>query len=459
MGPGKTVVVRDPALAAHVQRQSPDRSFYGAILEVTKRLVGFDDRAMEVVMAAALSPGKHLDLLIAQQASTLATQLREAHISDTPISLMAFIQQHFTFASALTLYGPHNPFARNPSLLRDFWTYEAGMMKILLSPWPWMTARRAWKARERVNAGFTEYVERRGYEQGASAMIRQRVGMNLRYGLGEDVAARSELIMLFAVLGNAVPGTFWTVVNLYGRPELLRRVREEVEMNAVVEEEEEDGGEGEGGKKRRLIDVARLKSHCPLLVSATRESLRRISNMSSVRLVTRSHTISAPGSNQPSYLLQKGTVVQIASGVMHHDEQIWGKDAEDFVAERFINAPSATLGQPKKGESEDKTTATASITSLPPSVAPSAYRVFGGGSSLCPGRHFAMSEIVAFVALCVCMFDMEGEEGGVVEVPERDDRRVPLSVMKPVRDVRVRMRRRGGGREEWGVVVEFVSGG
>ncbi len=85
---------------------------------------------------------------------------------------------------------------------------------------------------------------------------------------------------------------------------------------------------------------------------------------------------------------------------------------------------------------------------LPKNVPSSAFRAFGGGSVLCPGRHFAMTEILGFVSLCVHMFDVVDVAGGVMPLPQKDDGRIPLSVMKPVADPRVIFRRRDGERKE-----------
>lgn len=61
---------------------------------------------------------------------------------------------------------------------------------------------------------------------------------------------------------------------------------------------------------------------------------------------------------------------------------------------------------------------------------------------ICPGRHFAQTEIVGFVAAVVMGFDLEKEGGGTIEVPERDDGKIPIAVMKPRRECRVFIRRR-----------------
>jgi len=55
---------------------------------------------------------------------------------------------------------------------------------------------------------------------------------------------------------------------------------------------------------------------------------------------------------------------------------LFGKDADNFVADRFVRDP-------------------AGLQHLKP---------FGGGQTLCPGRHFARNEIMAFVATILQKF-------------------------------------------------------
>lgn len=38
---------------------------------------------------------------------------------------------------------------------------------------------------------------------------------------------------------------------------------------------------------------------------------------------------------------------------------------------------------------------------------PTAFRAFGGGATLCPGRHFASTEILAFAASILLRFDIK----------------------------------------------------
>lgn len=459
----RTVVVIDPALATAIQKKSPHLTFYGMILEVTRRLVDFDNASMEVIkwnldgghgaheglmheseemVSGSLAPGPNLNSLSTTQLEQFSTLLNDFVPSGegqgVEIGLMEFVKQIFTTANAYTIYGPSNPFALHPHLTQSFWDYEAGMIGLMADVLPSITSRKSWKARRAMNSALQEFVEQGHYRQ-ASPLIQKRVAINLKHGLTTKMAGRSELILLFGILGNAVPTTFWFLANIFSRPELLDAIRQET--SRAIHTDEED--------KARLINVSVLKSQCPLLISTYRESLRHIANLSSVRLVTGTHTISAPG--HPPYLLEKGNMIQIASGVIHAAPRTWGADAAAFKPERWIvPTPTPDTTAPTSNENTNINDGKPAALPLPKAVPSAAFRAFGGGSVLCPGRHFAMTEILGYVALCVNMFDIVDVQGGVMRLPEKDDRHIPLSVMKPVREPRVVIRlREGTGSGTW----------
>jgi cytochrome P450 len=152
-----------------------------------------------------------------------------------------------------------------------------------------------------------------------------------------------------------------------------------------------------------------------------------VANLTSVRWILEDTMIG------DKYLLKKDSIVQVASGVIHMDEGTWGSDAGKFNPRRFITASPATT--------DKSTTATAP---LPKNVPSAAFRAFGGGSVICPGRHFAQSEIVGFVALVVMGFDFEKPGGGAIELPKRNNEVIPLAVMKPKHECKVIIKRRRG---------------
>ncbi|OCL13372.1 cytochrome P450 [Glonium stellatum] len=442
----RTVIVKSPTLAGIVQRSSRSLSFYSMILEVTKRIIAFDEPTMRIVrdnanrengdyglmpethdlLSNVLGPGAILNSMSSIQLESFANMLNNQGFLGDGVctSLMGFVKNIFTTSNALAIYGPENPFAMHPSLINDFWNYESGMIALLADIFPAITARKPYLARERILKGLQEFVEREHYKK-ASLLIQQRVSINLKHGLTTKMAGNAELIMLFGILGNAVPTTFWLLANIFSRPALLTELRQEAEK-AVTRKD---------GQKEAVIHVNVLKTSCPVLVSTYRETLRAIANLASVRFVLEDTLIA------DKYLLKKNSIVQIASGVIHVDESVWGPDAASFNPRRFISTSSTN--------SEQFSTGTAAVavgeqtaTQLPKNVPSAAYRAFGGGSVICPGRHFAQSEIVGFAALVLLAFDVTAEDGGVIQLPERDDRRIPLSVMKPMKDVRVRIRKR-----------------
>ena len=143
-------------------------------------------------------------------------------------------------------------------------------------------------------------------------------------------ANRLELILMFGILGNAVPSNFWLIAQIFSRPALLQQIRDEVEVALQICSVLDDA---EGSKERLAISVSskaiNMKS-CPLLYSCYRETLRDISLLTSARLVMEDTIVA------DKYLLRKNSVVQIAGGVIGQDAKVWGNDAGQFIPERFL---------------------------------------------------------------------------------------------------------------------------
>ncbi|KAG6362677.1 hypothetical protein INS49_007770 [Diaporthe citri] len=70
------------------------------------------------------------------------------------------------------------------------------------------------------------------------------------------------------------------------------------------------------------------------------------------------------------YLLKKGSASMMPSTVQHMNRAVWGDTVDELNYERFV-----------PGSKRDN---------------PVAFRGFGGGTTLCPGRHFASTEILMF---------------------------------------------------------------
>ena len=119
------------------------------------------------------------------------------------------------------------------------------------------------------------------------------------------------------------------------------------------------------------------------------------------------------------FLLKKGAIIQIPSLVVHADSTIWGPTVTHFDIRRFDKQPSKDVQHP------------------------AAFRAFGGGTTLCPGRHFASIQIMSLVAMFVVRYDMSPVSGDWC-MPPSDASNLAAAVMCPGRDVDVDITPRKG---------------
>lgn len=230
--------------------------------------------------------------------------------------------------------------------------------------------------------------------------------------------ARFEIGDLIGVLVNATPTFFWSVLHIYSDCELLRDLREEVDIALIKAFSAEDAQP----QVQLGIDVSTLQDKCPLLSSTFREVLRHHTHHAVCRWVTEDTLLAG------KYLLTKDSVVQVPGGVAHADPTTWGSDADSFNARRFLKLSEGG----KTGR-----------------IPTGAYRAWGGGQTLCPGRFFAAIEIISALAMFIARFDLTPLEGHW-PMPSEDSNRMAASIHPPSRDVKVRIRTREGlGQAHW----------
>jgi len=467
-------VVTDPTVANAVQRASKALSFTPLVPDITKRVLGFDEAHHAIIaqhidpepgqprgvladlhdmVGGYLGPGQTLNELSLRASREFARQVNlyaEVHDRDPEtVSLLVWIRHFVAVSTAVFLYGPRNPISLHPELEESFWDFDHGLGSLLMGVFPSVTAGKAYRGREALAKAFAEYLEEGRYkDEGVSPIIRNRIEILLGHGFTLREAARSEVSFLFAGIVNTATTTFWVVLHLFVRADLLRYVRAELLAGAVTEL---DMG---GGKPTRLLDQEALKTNCPTLMSVFRESLRVGSDFYSTRLVKTDTLLSG------RYFLAKDSVVQIAGGVIHSDAGIWGPSADEFDPVRFLKlqkqASSASASETATQNNTESSSSSSSSSSgskekdKVKGVHPAAFRAFGGGKTLCPGRHFATHEILAFVAMIVLTVDLEAEGGGKEKklvVPEKEDGVMPVHILEPKTDVRVKVRVRKDGGE------------
>jgi hypothetical protein len=439
-------VVVDPGLAASVQRASKALSFNPIIPEVTQRVLGLDNQTKKIVATnidrdgpvrgfypdvqdtiySTLTPGEALDDLNMRAYTEFSTMLdsyaEQLQFETKEEDLMAWVQHIVTVVTASFLYGPKNPIAMRPNLEIAFWDFVHGIPRLLLNIFPAFTARKAYKGRESLAAAYIEYLEL-GHEKLGSSITQERIAVGRKHGFTIANLARSEISFLFAGIINTTFASFWMGLHIFARPQLLQEVRTELESNALA-------SPGKSSNVRQL-QISKINKACPLLLATFRETLRLHSDVLSSRVVTTDTVL------QDKYFLRKGSVLQISGGIMHADARIWGHNVNEFCPERFLNSPN---GQLSSGPKRDGST-----TEKQQPVHPAAFRAFGGGATLCPGRHFAQAEILGFVAMVLLRFDLVSTVGGTVQIPEKKDDVLPIHILEPKEKVIVQI----GTRKGW----------
>ena len=283
-------------------------------------------------------------------------------------------------------------------------------MTFLIGLFPLFTARKGAAGRARVVKAFEQYFRKDGHKQG-SILIRNRYDVSSRNGISIEDIARYEVGGALAVLVNTAPAAFWILFLVYSHRGLLEDLRKEVDQILTTDADET-------GNLLRSLDISSVKTSCPLLASTFQEVLRYSSMGTSVRQVMADTVLDS------QYLLKKGAMVQMPSRIIHKDASIWGSDVDEFNPRRFLK------GEPQKTENGRRPN-------------PAAFRAFGGGTTLCPGRHFATTEVLAVVTMFITRYDMV-PTAGEWSMPKTDNTNVATVIMEPDTDIEVEVSARKG---------------
>ena len=267
-----------------------------------------------------------------------------------------------------------------------------------------------YKARELAAAAMIDYVRKGGYKT-ASGLVRKRYEHHVKkFGLSLDDFARGELGNTFAVLGNSTPCALWVLFHIFSDDKVLADVRNEV--SAMIEVR--DGV--------NCLDLATIRTSCPILLSTFQETLRFRAVNSGPRVVLEEVLLN------DRILLKKGSMLMIPAPVQHTDTSAWGNNVDTFDHMRFVHKP----GQKKPNRV--------------------AFRAFGGGHVLCPGRHFASTEIMALAAMLALQFDVvPTSNGGEWIEPTWKNSPIQAGFPIPDKDIDVELRPRDPS-QKWEVI-------
>ncbi|KAK3984617.1 cytochrome P450 [Cladorrhinum sp. PSN332] len=312
--------------------------------------------------------------------------------------LISLISNETTIATLNALCGPHL-LRLNPNFINHFDRFDENL-QTYMQGFPWFLAPRAYLARKRVLNAVKEWqqhardhftpsaLDENGDDQyWGSSYFRLRHSMFLAMGEGNfDHAsiASSDFGFIWA-MRNAITATSWTIYQIFRDPELLNAIRAEVDACS-------SGG-------RLEYDTDKLLRCCPVLSAVYAETLRLRTHFYFVRLGDRGNPLPIL-----SWIIPPRKPVVALTTVAHFDKEAWNVGGKgEYPLHVFWPGRFLKPGE-KKGEAEFVTKG------LEGSWIP-----YGGGSRMCPGRHFAKRQILVTAALVVGMFDVEVVEDTVGE--------------------------------------------
>lgn len=219
---------------------------------------------------------------------------------------------------------------------------------------------------------FTRYFSV-GCPKEASDFMKARYNHIIRHQITnvQDIA-RLEVAGAFSIITNSAPTAFWLLYHIFSDPSALEDCR--LELAPLVHER--DG--------LCYLDVESIKTSCPTLYSTFQEVMRYYGVAQSIRAVLEDHKL------DNTHLLRKGSMVMMPATVQHFDPSVWGSDVNQFDYKRFTKSISDGADYNFDSKSSNR----------------GAFRGFGGGLHLCPGRHFAINEILSLAALLILRFDI-----------------------------------------------------
>ncbi|GAP82419.1 putative cytochrome P450 oxidoreductase [Rosellinia necatrix] len=380
-------IINDTSLIPIVQRQVRTLSISPIMVRIFSHFMGVSKQALDIMgsdplehhgfvhqitleTGKGLSPGPNLDELNANAVQILNASLGNLCAKEAPttVKLFDWASHEIMVATTNAVYGRRNPF-KDPAVRSAYYTYEAGLITLITGFLPSILAREPLRARDILTNAFVKYFSEGGLDEGSSVYARNRYEYPSKLGVPLRDVAKMEAGGSIGLISNSMPATFWMLYHAFSDSNVLEDCRQEVAKAC----QEKDG--------QKYLDLAYIKNHCPILLSTMQEAFRFHSIGMSARTVVEDHLLDG------KYLLKKGQTVLIPSTVQHASAPAWGANVDKFYHKRFVKEPGT-----KKYD-------------------PVAFRAFGGGTTLCPGRHFASTEILAFTSAILLRFDIEPING------------------------------------------------
>ncbi|KAF7155506.1 hypothetical protein CNMCM6106_004652 [Aspergillus hiratsukae] len=477
---GKAYVVSSPSFAQAVFRNKA-LSFAPFVVEFVHRMEdlsapakrayaeGLHTQVMQLFAARMNgSARKKMAAVALQELARLLPhhRLSEGDIAGSPSNspvqdLWLWLRTIMTVSTTSSLLGTtNNPWIKDHSLVESYWKFEAGDPTGRTSLID-VTYRNSKKSHDTMVDALEAYFAAEcdvssvdSSDSFVAPLTVDTAAIQRKYGFSAREIAATYVTIVHGALVNMVPTLFWCVAYIFSRPSLLAQLREEL-ISALVSE---NGQRPEEDGKPRIVvmDADKIESCCPLMLSAFRETQRLVAIGTLHRRVVEDTTVSHNGGEgqELSYLLKKGTSILLPVASTHRNPLIWGPTANEFEATRFLGSQSQTREAAMTPDNQEKLEDEESTFAR---LRKTAYFPFGGGRELCPGRHFATTEVLGTMAVLVLGYDIRTIDGGPLKQPRFAPSRMTAATARPhpEADLKVQIGRRDGWKEVVWKIKDF----
>lgn len=354
-------------------------------------------------MRDALAPGEPLDLItnkfiryVTKDIEITKQAIRSATGGRVHVSLLSWLRDRIGIPSTNAVVG-ENVLRADPGILEALMRMDSDMPR-LSSGLPHWLVKDAVDNVKRLNDTF----ERELDKENVLYWMKQRMDLMAARGISHRDQTTASMAIWQALQTNSVPTVCWIIYQLLLHPQIAADILEEVKPAF--------------NSHGNLIDLEYLTTKTPKLAAFYWETLRYVSGVVSVRKVMETFELGGR-------VLYKDALIMIPTRPYHMTREIFGDDCEQFVPDRFLRDGTHQPGK------------------LNPGIR--AVRPFGGGSTLCPGRHFATNEIFFTVATILRTFDI-----ALVDPSQTDlfpqSARASVATLPPNKDVQVYIKLKEG---------------
>ncbi|KAG8932513.1 Cytochrome P450 7B1 [Tulasnella sp. 418] len=291
---------------------------------------------------------------------------------ETP--LLEFINRIAFIATSRMLFGP--TFDTSDEAIAIFDAFDSQVYKAS-NGYPPALMPSFRKGREGIKKLFRKYMET-PHQPGSFVAESHEIGRDS--GWDENDLATLMLGNLWPTMANIPFSAYWAICLSLQHPEGVQPLIDELDTAGAHFMDSHP--ELKGNYTDHLAAFLQSSPAIPLLSSTISETLRYTTDSYSMRDVIVDQAQLGP------YTVKKGdTIVCVTRGV-HMDKNEFGENAEEWIPKRFMR--DAPVGEDKKGVSGTETQFN--------------WMPFGGGISMCSGRHFAQYHMKITITTLLKMF-------------------------------------------------------